>query len=95
MATAQSPKETAKKNYIDKCKKEFKAKMTNVKIADADLQEFCQCNAEKLLAKFTVEEVNKMDEIMAKGTVQQKQEVNEKITPVVMPCFSDLQTKIQ
>lgn len=83
-----------KKSYSEKCKKEFRAKM-NVKIDDADLQQFCDCNADKLFAKFTAEEIKKMDDILLNGTTAQKQEVNDKITPVVMPCFNDIQTKIK
>lgn len=92
---AQSQKDEVKKTYVEKCKKEFKSKMKDVKISDANLQQFCECNADKLLSKFTVEEVKKMDEILMNGTAQEKQVVNEKITPVVMPCFNEVQSKMK
>lgn len=93
--SAQTQKDDAKKTYVEKCKKEFKSKMKDVKISDTDLQQFCECNADKLLSKFTVEEVKKMDEILMNGTAQEKQVVNEKITPIVMPCFNEVQSKMK
>lgn len=90
----QADNEDLKKSYSDKCKKEFRSKM-NVQISDEDLQQFCDCNADKIFAKFTAEEIKKMDETLKNGTVAEKQAVNEKITPVVMPCFNDIQTKIK
>lgn len=90
-----STKDKLRKSQIDKCKLEIKEKMSQANIKAEDIQTFCECNADKIFSKFTVEEVQKMDDIMAKGSAQEKQAVNEKIMPVVMPCFADLQMKMK
>lgn len=84
-----------KKTHIEKCKREFKSKMKDLKISDADIHQFCECNAERIFAKFTVEEVKKMDKILQTGTAAEKKEINDKITPIVLPCFTDIQNKIK
>lgn len=88
-------KDILRKSHVDKCKLEIKQKMGNANLSNEDIQTFCECNSDKLFSKFTVEEIQKMDQIMSKGTPQQKQEVNEKIMPIVMPCFADLQMKMK
>lgn len=100
VAISQAPpplpkSEVTKGSYIEKCKKEFRTKLKDVKVSNADLQEFCECNADKLFSKFTVDEIRRMDQIMSSGNDEQKRMVNEKIQPVVMPCFADFQTKIK
>lgn len=88
-------KDAVRQKQINKCKSEFKQKMPDASISEKDISEFCTCNADKLLSKFTAEEIEKMDAIMATGSTSQKQAVSEKITPVIMPCFADLQSKMK
>ncbi len=92
---AQDKKDDPKKSYVEKCKKEFKARMTGANVSNDDIQQFCECNADKIFSKFTLEEIKKMDQILQTGSELEKKEVNDKITPVLMPCFTDIQSKMR
>lgn len=92
---AQDKKDDIKKSYVEKCKKEFKARIKDANISNNDIQQFCECNADKVFSKFTIEEIKKMDQILQTGSELEKKEVNDKITPIVMPCFTDIQSKMR
>lgn len=93
-AMAQS-KSDVKAKLVTRCETEFKSKMASMpNVTSADITNFCSCNADKLLAKFTAEEVAKMEATMAGGSAAEKKDVSQKISPIIMPCFADLQAKM-
>lgn len=80
-------------NHINTCVINFKEQMKGMNISDEVIKEFCACNTDTLMAKFSIEEIDEMDELLANGNEQQKAAIDQKLVPILKPCIDKFQNK--
>gem|GEM_PF-2077179 len=70
---------------MESCEKSGASAMTNDASKKA-FHEYCECSADKVIAKFSNDEIAAFDKMG-------QDEIQQKLMPVIQPCLDELQQK--
>lgn len=92
---ASKNKEADKQKITAKCMEDAKDQLAGASEAQqATFKEFCSCMGENLSKEYTYEQYEALEKDMDGADDAKKQEVSQKLLPLIMPCMEEMQKKM-
>ncbi len=86
--SCQASKEKARENFVENCKKSANSVPDITESQKVIFDKYCDCSADKVLAKYSVAEIVKMEK-------QGQDKFMEELMPVIQPCIDDMLNAMQ